>query len=228
MELLQQREHEIFEALKALKNCAFVVIGGYAANAYALPRFSVDCDIVVKDEKEAEKIKKILIIEEYSPVSITGELYGGNFGRYEKKLGHNFKVSIDILMKEVVDRLTKVRFSADWIFENSTLQLLRGKTILESLTVRIINLDALVVMKSISGRATDVRDVFMLAPNIKDKKWVQQEISKRYDFNDRFHNLAVKIQSKQFKDGLQGVYGYINEKTFEKHIKAVLDLGHYL
>jgi len=49
MELLQIREKEIFETLKKIKKSEFVVIGGYAVNAYTLPRFSVDCDIVIKD-----------------------------------------------------------------------------------------------------------------------------------------------------------------------------------
>ena len=55
---LQVREQEIFETLRKLRNCNFVIIGGYAVNAYTLPRFSVDCDLVVKDD--VEKVKKIL------------------------------------------------------------------------------------------------------------------------------------------------------------------------
>ncbi len=53
---LSMREKEIFETLKSLKSCNFVIIGGYSVNAYALPRFSVDCDIVIKDKSELEKI----------------------------------------------------------------------------------------------------------------------------------------------------------------------------
>jgi len=61
MENLQLREKEIFETLKKIKNSNFVVIGGYAVNAYTLPRFSVDCDIVIKDRKELEKIEEALL-----------------------------------------------------------------------------------------------------------------------------------------------------------------------
>ncbi|MBW2966658.1 hypothetical protein KY342_06155 [Candidatus Woesearchaeota archaeon] len=43
MDLLQLREKEIFETLKRIKHLKFAVIGGYAASAYALPRFSIDC-----------------------------------------------------------------------------------------------------------------------------------------------------------------------------------------
>ena len=61
MELLQLREKEIFETLKKIKNCKFALIGGYAVNAYTLPRFSVDCDIVVKDEEELKEIEEVLV-----------------------------------------------------------------------------------------------------------------------------------------------------------------------
>jgi len=60
MELLQLREKEAFETLNKIKNCRFVLIGGYAVNAYTLPRFSVDCDIVVEGKTAADKITKEL------------------------------------------------------------------------------------------------------------------------------------------------------------------------
>ncbi|MBI4452589.1 hypothetical protein HY637_04110 [Candidatus Woesearchaeota archaeon] len=58
MELLQLREKEIFDTLKKIKNQKFALIGGYAVNAYALPRFSVDCDIVTENKAETEKNSK--------------------------------------------------------------------------------------------------------------------------------------------------------------------------
>ena len=64
----------------------------------------------------------------------------------------------------------------------------------------------------------------MLAPNIKDKEWIKGEISKKYDFDKLFLKVKDKITSKQFKDSLQGVYGIIDDKVFEKHKKAILDL----
>ena len=56
---LSLREEEIFKTIKELKECDFVIIGGYAVNTYTLPRFSVDCDIVIKNEIALEKIEKI-------------------------------------------------------------------------------------------------------------------------------------------------------------------------
>ena len=64
----------------------------------------------------------------------------------------------------------------------------------------------------------------MLVPNIKNKEWAKEEISKKYDFDKLFLKIKEKITSKQFKDTLQGVYGIIDDKVFEKHKKAILGL----
>lgn len=225
--MLQLREKEIFETLKRMKKFKFVIIGGYAVNAYALPRFSVDCDIVIKDHKELKEIEKVLLKFGYVKEDHNKEdtSYYGDFLRFEKDLGENIKVSIDILIKEILDRQTNATFSADWVFDNSKIKTLRGKTITEELKLRIINLEALFVLKFVSCRLTDIRDIFMLAPNIKNKEWIKEEISKKYDFDKLFLKIKEKITSKQFKDNLQGVYGVIDEKVFEKHKKAILELG---
>src|SRR3989338_8226203 len=224
--MLQLREKEIFETLKKMNKFKFVIIGGYAINAYTLPGFSVDCDIVVKDEEEIKEIVEVLVNFGYVKKGNNKDKtsYYGDFLRLEKDLGDNIKVSIDILIKEVLDRQTNATFSADWVFNNSEIRTLRGKTITEELKLRIINLDALFVLKFVSCRLTDIRDIFMLAPNIKDKERIKEEISKKYDFNKLFSKVEEKITSKQFKDSLQGVYGIIDDKVFEKHKKAILDL----
>jgi len=219
---LQLREKEIFETLKKLRNFKLVVIGGYAVNAYTLPRFSVDCDIVVLNDKDSEKIEKELLKLEYKESKTEAESpYNGSFKRYEKEISKDFSVSMDILIKEVLDRQTNSTFSADWIFENSKMRSLKGKTITEELKLRIINPDALFVMKMITCRLTDIRDIFLLVSGIKDKAWIREEISRRYSFEDRFEKVKKEITSKQFKDGLQGVFGFIDNKIFEKHQKLI-------
>jgi len=225
MELLQLREKEIFKTLKKIRKFRFAVIGGYAANAYTLPRFSVDCDIVVGNTSEAKQIEKGLEKVGYVKRHIDETFYNGKFISYEKDIGNNFKASLDIMVGEVLDRQTNTLFSAKWVFKNSALRILKGKTITEELKLRIINLDALVVMKFICCRSPDIRDLFMLMPQAKDIGWIKEEIGKRYNFNDRFEKIKEKISSKKFKDDLQGIYGYIEERIFEKHKKAVLEMA---
>ena len=228
MDPLQRREKEIFETLKAIHKYSFVVIGGYAVNAYTLPRFSVDCDIAVKDSREAEKIGNTLSKVGYSREKIPKNApYYGTFERYEKQIEKDFRVSMDILIGEVLDRQTNATFSADWIFKHSKVRLLKGKTILEELKVRIIDAEALFVMKFVCARATDIRDIFMLALNMKEKGWIRKEIENRYNFENRLEKIREKVLSKQFKDGLQGVYGVVDPKVFEKHRKALLEMNNF-
>jgi DNA relaxase NicK len=216
------REREIFNILKQIKDYDFVMIGGYAVNAYTLPRFSVDCDIVIKDSNELSKIAKILVNFGYKKNNPKGEFaYSGKFCRYEKILSKDFSVSIDILIGDVSDRMTGIIFDAEWIFKHSSKNRLNGKTIIEELQLKIIDIDALIVMKTISCRATDIRDIFMMLPNAKDIEWIKKEISSRYDFNSRIKKILEKINSKQFKDGLSGVYGQIDNNLFDKHKKTV-------
>jgi hypothetical protein len=227
MEQLQLREKEIFEALKKIKQSNFVLIGGYAINTYTLPRFSADCDIVIKDRKELEKIEKLLLeLGYHRERDCSDEVpYWGNFERYEKELRKNFAVSMDILIGEVLDRQTKAKFSADWIFDNSALQNLHGKTISEQLKLRIVNADALFTMKLVSCRQTDIRDMFLLINYIKDKEKVKKEASERCNLKDRLSRALSKINSKQFKDELQGVFGIVDDKVFERNRKLILELN---
>ncbi len=223
MNLLQLREKEIFETLKKIKKFSFVVIGGYASNVYTLPRFSVDCDIVVENKTEANKIGKVLKNFGYVKKKIKDSIYKGHFIRHEKLI-NNFKVSIDILIEKVFDRQTNTSFSAKWVFKNSSLRFLKGKTIGKKLKLKIINVDALIVMKSISCRATDIRDVFMLITHSENIGWIKNEISERHDFKKTFEKIKEKVSSTKFKDNLQGVYGYIHNDIFEKHKTALLNL----
>lgn len=222
-EMFSLREGEIFQTLRAMSNCDFVVIGGYAVNAYTLPRFSVDCDIVVKKSDDLRGIGEVLSKRGYRKETPDAEMqYSGSFLRYGKKLAENFAVRIDILIQTVTDRMTNARFEAGWIFENSKISTLKGKTITEEIRLRIITIDALLVMKIISCRTADIRDVFMMLPNARDKEWIKSEIALRCSLKDRISRITEKISSRQFRDGLSGVHGYFDPKVFEKHKKAII------
>lgn len=226
MDLLQIREDEIFRTLNKIAKYKFALIGGYSANAYTLPRFSVDCDIVVENKNDLEKIGEELIKSGYRKEKSGSHLsYYGEFFRYEKEIRHNFNVSVDILFSKILDRQTNSTFDAAWVFKNSKIMQVKGKTIPIELKLRVINIDALIAMKIISCRITDIRDVFMLMPKAENAEWIKQEVISRCDFQNRFSKIKEKVASKQFKDNLQGVYGHIDDALFEKHKKAVLSLN---
>ena len=61
-------------------------------------------------------------------------------------------------------------------------------------------------------------------PKAQNKEWIKSEIEIRHDFSDRIKKIKDKISSRQFKDGLSGVYGNFDQKIFEKHRDALLGL----
>ena len=227
MEKFTLREREIFRILKIIKDFEFVIIGGYAVNAFTLPRFSVDCDLVVKNSNELDDLRNILGMNGYykSKDFVENDVpYKNKFERWVKEIMPSFEVSLDILIDNVLDRNTKAKFSADWVFENSKVRTLKGKTIREQLKARIVNPDALFAMKLSICRQNDVRDLFLLIPLIDNKEWIKKEVSSRYEFKERLSKALKYINSKQFKDSLQGVFGMIDNKLFDKNKKLMLSL----
>ena len=86
------------------------------------------------------------------------------------------------MIGKVLDRQTGASTSAEWIFDNSTIRVLKGKTFKEKLEAKIPSAEALVVMKFISCRNTDIRDIFMMITHVNDFKFVKDEVSKRTNF----------------------------------------------
>ena len=225
MDPLQLRENEVFGALKKLAHFKFVLIGGYAVNAYTIPRFSVDCDIVTKDKGESAGIEKVLHELGYARTGTSKTSEPARFARCEKTLANSFKVSFDILIGAVIDRQTGASFPAGWIFRNSKVRLFKGKTIAEQLRVRVVRLDALFVMKMVRCRPTDIRDIFMMAPSITNKKWVKNEVSSRCNLCDRLRRVKDTVSSLEFRNGIQGVYGLIDNQMFDRSANAIDSLG---
>ena len=92
------REKEVFNALGALvqSKCEFAVIGGYAVNAYALPRFSVDCDLVASKDG-ALKVAHELLACGFHRVPPQKHAPYVNFIRFEKEILPSSVAAFDIL-----------------------------------------------------------------------------------------------------------------------------------
>lgn len=227
MQFLEIREKEILETIKKLKGFDIVIIGGYAINVYTLPRFSVDCDIVVMTPEEATKIEEQLLKIGYEKRE-EGKIktpYHGEFLRYEKTIVENFRVSIDIMIGNILDRQTGASLTAQWVFENSSFKMLKGKTIQEEVHIRIPSPEALIVMKLLSCRINDRRDIFMILPQVKDFEKIKREVSEKTNFLKQYTKLKYTITSAEFKNNLQGVFGSIPEKIFNRNKELVLKLG---
>ncbi len=222
--IFEEREKFIFSMLEGLKSKVdFVVIDGYAINAYTLPRFSVDCDLVVKDRKAMLAVKKLLELKGFAKRTI-GALpgYRGEFLCLATK--KPVITTFDVLAGNVEDRITGTMFPAELIFKNSTKRTIFGKSNPANIETRVADPEMLFAMKAVSCRKPDIRDVFMLASTKLDKAKILQ-ITKEVPIPaESIEKIVEKINSKGFKDSLQGVFGMLPEKQFETSKKKLVAL----
>lgn len=222
MDRLAAREKEVFGALEALlrSKCDFAVIGGYAVNAYALPRFSVDCDLVVREDG-ARKVGKTLLSCGFVRVPPLKHAAYANFLRFEKEALPDLIAAFDVLMDEVHDRQSGATFPAGWIFAHSSAISLPAKTFAGQLKVPVISADALFVMKFCCARATDIRDIFMLCDRVRDWKWATAELASRVDLAAQHKKIMQKVSGAEYKKDLGGVFGYLEPAAFEKRMRIL-------
>ena len=161
---LTARETEIIRIIRVLGSSPskFVVVGGYAVNALAAHRFSVDCDVVIV-KKDVGLLESILREEGYNKVKTTRKikgLYRAHFKEYGKLIG-NRKVSVDLFVNSVTCRQTNGEWSYSLIRKNSIEANVVGLT--DSAVAFVPKRELLMAMKIHSGRGTDLRDVIMLS-----------------------------------------------------------------
>ena len=82
----------------------------------------------------------------------------------------------------------------------------------------------LFIMKSICGRSSDIRDVFMLSSIKLDRKKLA-EISGKFPLQyECTKKILETAGSKSFRDSLHGVYGKLPEPQFEATLKKLSSL----
>jgi hypothetical protein len=223
--IFEEREKFTFSVLEKLtrENAEFVVIGGYAINAYTLPRFSVDCDIVVKDKKTTPAVKKVLKSKGFAKKTEgTLSSYSGKFLSFATK--KPVLATFDVLAETIEDRLTGTLFPAELIFKYSAKRTIFGKGSPTRLETRVADAEMLFVMKAISSRKSDIRDVFMLASTKLNRKKIN-EISRQVPIpQESIEKITSKVNSTGFKNALQGIFGMLPKKQFETTKKKLFSL----
>jgi uncharacterized protein YcgL (UPF0745 family) len=199
---LLEREQEVIRLLTLLidKELDFVVVGGYAISTYK-KRFSVDLDLIVKEEN-LEKFERALEKEGYTlhyekSISL---LYGENFKRFAKKIS-NLPVSVDLLINGLVSRSTDATWGFDYIKKHSIKKELNG---LKFLTPEK---ELLAAMKFHSGRLSDIRDIVALMPCSKDKlkkHLIKGDVER---FKQSMKKQASFLEKPQFEDSFKGIFG---------------------
>jgi len=213
------REKEVFRILEKLKHIDKVVlIGGYALNSYVeFPRFSIDCDLIVYDEKE---IMEILKKEGYKLVE-----HRNDFARFERKVDV-VKVGIDILIKKVIDRQSGIAFDLADILKDSAIRELPSKSDARlKIRFRIAGPEMLFILKFASLRDQDIRDIFILSTHDLNRGKIKELVKKYFSdelLENRIKKLKESIESKNFIDSLQGVYGKLPEEFIVRNKKRLL------
>ena len=172
LELLQIREKEVANIIRYIDECSqnfmkpkLVLIGGYAIRAFvSYSRASRDCDFVMS-KKEGWNIETI---NEWRKLDVSAEVlekketYG--FLKWVKSIPfgqRKAKVSIDFLEGEVRGRTEKaiVFIDKDFIDKSEVSSIKIADQIFNFNVPRYIDF---LIMKVVSGRPSDVRDVATL------------------------------------------------------------------
>jgi len=223
--ILEEREKAVLGTLSRLPKKEFVLIGGYAINAYTPPRYSLDCDLVLL--RHNKEILGVLEKEGYvKKESGKNETpYGGEFMRYEKD---ELKVSFDLLIGEVLDRKTRISLPADFILNHSKERATVGRAVPDRILLRIANPEVLFILKFIASRKQDIRDMFMLShTNLKHGLIINTLKEKMPEdiVNKNVAYIKDVIKNPSYRDSLQGAYGALPEGLFDscqKKLSALL------
>ncbi|MCX6748957.1 MAG: hypothetical protein NTZ83_02580 [Candidatus Pacearchaeota archaeon] len=220
MEDLIKKENSIFEILQKFIDASlnFVIVGGYAVSSFK-HRFSVDADIVIKNEnlKDFEKILKKGGFKK----TISKELeniYSSRFIRYDKDAA-----SIDLMIDALASRTTDASFSYELLLNNSSKRKIIG--IEKEITAFVPDKEILIVTKIHSGRLTDFRDIAALAKDSnlnKIKKFLF--VGNIIEVINNLKNLNKIVNDQKFVDSFKGVF---MEKKFDidlNQIKKISEL----
>lgn len=197
------RENEIFAVLQefADEDLPFVVVGGYGVSAFQ-HRFSVDADIVVRDDR-LEEFTELLDDRGFEAVADRElDVYGGRYLAYEKDV--ELPVTIDLLVNSLRCRQTDGVWRYRYFRQHSVTENIEGSE--RAVTVRVPERELLMAVKLHSGRLTDVRDVVALAGDVD------------------FEALATHLDrgdEEKLHDVLDGVYETLVDENFEDSFKGV-------
>ena len=224
----EQKEKEVLETLKEIvkvKPKRTVLVGGYAINAYVLPRFSIDCDLVVLDD--AKSIEKVLIQCGFKLVE-EGNIPYGNYLRYGKGSSGE-KISFDLLIGSVYDRQSSVSFEKEIFKRYSKERITVGRAVQIQIKTRIADPELLFAMKFVTARRQDIRDIFMLASTRLNRSVVKSIVKTKLSYDlikKRVRVISEMVNSSTFRDSLQSAHGRLPESfivTARKKLLKVLE-----
>ena len=211
---LTSRETEIIRIIRILTEATegFVVIGGYAVNAYGQHRFSVDCELATRRD-DVPVIDATLLREGYElrrsevrpPIGVT-------IREYAKSVGGE-TASIALLVDTVVNTTTRGIWTYKFTQENSAEAIVMGAT--DSAPSRVANRNLLVAMKLHAGETQDFEDIVMLSEKA-DWKAVAKcaACGSKQQLIDQIDYAIGEISSPKFATELKSTFAMRSDPAF--------------
>jgi len=183
----------------------FSLIGGYAVDAYSsLPRYSVDCDLVIAKDS-FHKFDDLLKQNEYLGKRIGEEYLNHEVWQFQK-FNAEKRVTVDLLIDNVKCRQTEAIWTYDEIRETSSEKRVVATT--SPVQSIVASREQLIAMKLHSGRGPDLFDVVMLMDSVN---WeVVLPLADRGDSGKVLSQLILdleKISAETFMNELKTAYG---------------------
>lgn len=216
--MLESREALILQTLMELPKDV-VLIGGYAVNAYVPPRFSIDCDLVVFEG--VTEIKKTLMKNGFEETE-KGDVPYGEYFRFARK---KEKVSFDLLLNSVFDRVSGIVFEGSLFKKYSKERVTVGRANPIRIKIRIADAELLFAMKFVSARRQDIRDIFMLSGTELNWNLIRDIIKEKCSeklLRERVKMIKAKVANESYRDSLHGAFGKIPDKTFDRCISKLV------
>src|SRR5438309_1502316 len=203
---LTSRETEIIRILRVLSEATdgFVVIGGYAVNAFGQHRFSVGCDLATTRDN-VPVIDAILLGEGYElrrnevrpPIGVTSR-------EYSKSVGGE-PVSVELFVDTVVSTTTRGIWTYKFIQDNSVEAIVAGAT--DSTASRVAQRTLLVALKLHLCGTQDSGDLVMLSERV-DWKTVAKcaACGSKEQLIDQIESAIKEIPSAKFASELKSIF----------------------
>jgi len=236
IEMMKKREQEIqrtilhlSEKTKSFTNPELIVIGGYALRAFvSFSRFTRDCDFALK-KKNGWNIDelKIILPEDYS---IEEEEKRGSYGflrcvkfvKYDKT---RVKVSLDFMEGEIRGRKTNEIILIDELMVKGR-RFFSIQIVDQAVTIAVPDYPDYFIMKVVSSRASDIRDIASLIHKngipLGLEKRIKQILPNPEIFKSKIkERILPEIRRATFVDSWRGIFG--TTKYTEEHKRKVLE-----
>lgn len=237
IEMMKRREAEILRALlhlsdetKGFTDPEIIMIGGYALRAFiSLSRFTRDCDFAVRKENgwNIDRLKKILpkgySVQEEEKRDSYGFLRCIKFLRHDRA---RIKISMDFMEGEIRGRESEdiVLIDEEMIKNRKFVEMrIAGKPV----KVAVPDYVDYFIMKVISSRASDIRDIASLIYErgipTQLKKRVKQILPFPEVFKSKIGERVIsEIRRTTFLNSWKGIFG--TQRYTEKDKKKVMEL----